>query len=307
MKQRSLQPFLYLSIGAAVGTILLKFYAYRVTGSMGLLSDALESFVNLFAAIFALIMLNFAEKPADDKHGFGHSKAEYFSSAAEGALILIASFSIIWSAVPRLIDPQPIENVHSGLLFSLVAALVNLVVGVVLIRNGKKRRSLLLEADGRHLLTDVGTSVGVIAGIVIVHYTGWYIIDPIIAILVGIHIVYIGYKLISRSASGLMDASIPGEDMERIVASLDSLKTKQIEYHSLLTRVAGRRKFIVLHVLVPGEWSVKKGHDHADEIEETIVNMFDEPVTVQTHLEPVDDPASMRDIGIDRQEIDYHL
>ncbi len=312
MKHKSLQPYIYLSIAAAIGTILLKFYAYRVTGSVGLLSDALESFVNLFAAVFALIMLNLAQKPADEKHEFGHSKAEYFSSAAEGALILIASFSIIWSAVPRLIHPQPIENIHTGLLFSLLAALLNLSVGLVLIKNGKKRRSLLLEADGKHLLTDVWTSVGVITGIVIVHYTGWYIIDPIIAILVAIHIIYIGYKLIGRSASGLMDASIPDKDLEKITAYLDSLKKHHIEYHSLLTRVAGQRKFIIVHVLVPGEWSVKKGHDYADEIEEAIVNMFDEPVTVNTHLEPVDDPSSMRDIGIDRQEIDrqeidYHL
>lgn len=304
MKKKPLQTFIWLSISAAVVTIGLKFYAYRVTGSMGLLSDALESFVNLFAALFALIMLNLSQKPADEKHEFGHSKAEYFSSATEGALILVASFSIIWSAVPRLIHPQPIENVQTGLLFSLLAAVVNLVVGLVLVNQGKKNRSILVEADGRHLLTDVATSAGVIAGVVIVHYTGWYIIDPIIAILVAIHILYIGYKLISRSASGLMDAAIPEEDIERIATYLDSLKTRQIEYHSLLTRVAGQRKFIVVHVLVPGEWSVKKGHDYADEIEETIVNMFDEPVTVQTHLEPVNDPASMRDIGIDRQEVD---
>lgn len=304
MKKKPLQTFIWLSISAAVVTIGLKFYAYRVTGSMGLLSDALESFVNLFAALFALIMLNLSQKPADEKHEFGHSKAEYFSSATEGALILVASFSIIWSAVPRLIHPQPIENVQTGLLFSLLAAVVNLVVGLVLVNQGKKKQSILVEADGRHLLTDVATSVGVIAGVVIVHYTDWYIIDPIIAILVAIHILYIGYKLISRSASGLMDAAIPEEDIERIATYLDSLKTRQIEYHSLLTRVAGQRKFIVVHVLVPGEWSVKKGHDYADEIEETIVNMFDEPVTVQTHLEPVNDPASMRDIGIDRQEVD---
>lgn len=304
MKKKPLQTFIWLSISAAVVTIGLKFYAYRVTGSMGLLSDALESFVNLFAALFALIMLNLSQKPADEKHEFGHSKAEYFSSATEGALILVASFSIIWSAVPRLVHPQPIENVQTGLLFSLLAAVVNLVVGLVLVNQGKKKQSILVEADGRHLLTDVATSVGVIAGVVIVHYTDWYIIDPIIAILVAIHILYIGYKLISRSASGLMDAAIPEEDIERIATYLDSLKTRQIEYHSLLTRVAGQRKFIVVHVLVPGEWSVKKGHDYADEIEETIVNMFDEPVTVQTHLEPVNDPASMRDIGIDRQEVD---
>ncbi|SDZ91768.1 cation diffusion facilitator family transporter [Porphyromonadaceae bacterium KH3R12] len=307
MKKSPLRRFISLSIAAAIVTILLKFYAYSVTGSMGFLSDALESFVNLFAAIFALVMLNISQKPADKEHEFGHSKAEYFSSAAEGALILIAAFTIIWSAVPRLIDPRPIENINTGLLFSLLASLVNLAVGMTLVRNGKKRRSLLLEADGKHLMADVWTSAGVIVAIVIVKFTGWLIVDPIIAILVALHIIYTGYRLISRSASGLMDASIPGEDLEKITNYLDSLNDQKIEYHSLLTRVAGRRKFIAMHILVPGKWTVKEAHDYADEIEETIVNMFDEPVTVHTHLEPVEDPASMKDIGIDRQEIDYHL
>lgn len=307
MKKSPLRRFISLSIAAAIVTILLKFYAYSVTGSMGFLSDALESFVNLFAAIFALVMLNISQKPADKEHEFGHSKAEYFSSAAEGALILIAAFTIIWSAVPRLIDPRPIENINTGLLFSLLASLVNLAVGMTLVRNGRKRRSLLLEADGKHLMADVWTSAGVIVAIVIVKFTGWLIVDPIIAILVALHIIYTGYRLISRSASGLMDASIPGEDLEKITNYLDSLNDQKIEYHSLLTRVAGRRKFIAMHILVPGKWTVKEAHDYADEIEETIVNMFDEPVTVHTHLEPVEDPASMKDIGIDRQEIDDHL
>lgn len=301
MKVKSLQTFIYLSISAAVVTILLKFQAFRVTGSMGLLSDALESLVNLFAAIFALIMLNLSRKPADEKHVFGHGKAEYFSSATEGALILIASFSIIWTAAPRLVDPRPIENVNVGLLYSLAAAGVNLVVGVILVRNGKRRNSLLLEADGRHLLTDVLTSIGVIVGVVIVRYTGWYIVDPIIAIAVAIHILYTGYKLIIRSANKLMDAAIPEKEVDRIVAYLDSLKSERIEYHSLQTRMAGQRRFISLHLLVPGEWNVQKGHDYADRIEGAIVKMFDEPVTVQTHLEPAEDPASMRDIGLDRQ------
>ena len=304
MKKKTLHKFLYLSIAAAIVTILLKFYAYSITGSMGLLSDALESFVNLFAAVFALIMLNISLKPADKEHEFGHSKAEYFSSAAEGALILVAAFFIIWSALPRLINPQPLENIQIGLLSSLAASLVNLAVGLVLVRNGKKRKSLLLEADGKHLLTDVWTSAGVIVAIVVVKLTGWLIVDPLIAILVAVNIIYTGYKLISRSASGLMDASIPEEDLEKITAYLDSLKGQQIEYHSLLTRIAGRRKFITLHVLVPGKWTVKQAHDHADDIEKTIVSMFDEPVTVQTHLEPVEDPASMNDIGIDRQDIE---
>ena len=303
MKQTPLSKFLYLSIAAAVATILLKFYAYHVTGSMGFMSDALESFVNLFAAVFGLVMLNISQRPADEGHEYGHSKAEYFSSAMEGALILIAALSIIRSAIPRIIEPKPLENLNTGLLFSLLASVVNLGVGLTLIKNGKEKKSLLLEADGRHLMTDVWTSAGVIAGIVIVKFTGWLIIDPVIAILVALNIIYTGYKLIGRSASGLMDATIPEEDLRKIRVYLDSLQEKQIEYHSLMTRTAGQRKFISLHLLVPGEWTVKQGHDCADDVEETIIGLFDEPVTVSTHIEPVGDPSSMKDIGIVRREI----
>lgn len=298
---------MYLSIAAAIVTILLKYYAYHVTGSMGLLSDALESFVNLFAAVFGLIMLTISQKPADEEHMFGHGKAEYFSSAIEGAFILVAAFTIIWSAIPRILNPTPLENINTGLLFSLLASLVNLAVGLTLIHNGKKRKSILLEADGRHLMTDVYTTAGVIAGILLVMITGWQIIDPIIAILVALNIIYTGYKLISRSASGLMDATIPEEDLQKITLYLDTLQKQQIEYHSLLTRVAGQRKFISLHLLIPGDWTVKKGHDCADDIEETINHLFEEPVTVSTHIEPVEDPASMRDIGIDRIRNDKEI
>ncbi len=295
---------MYLSIVAAIVTILLKFYAYYVTGSMGFMSDALESFVNLFAAVFGLVMLHISQRPADEDHEYGHGKAEYFSSATEGALILIAAFGIIWSAIPRIIEPKPLENINTGLLFSLLASAVNLLVGFILINNGKKKKSLLVEADGRHLMTDVWTSVGVIAGIVIVKFTRWLIIDPVIAILVALNIIYTGYKLISRSASGLMDAVIPEEDTRKIMAYLDSLKEQGIDYHSLMTRMSGQRKFISLHLLVPGEWSVKQGHDMADQVEETIIGLFDEPVTVSTHIEPVGDPSSMKDIGIVRRKID---
>lgn len=306
MNRKSLNKYLYLSIAAAIVTILLKFYAFHVTGSMGLFSDALESFVNLFAALFALLMLHLSRKPADHEHEFGHGKAEYFSSAVEGALILIAAFTIIRSAVPRIIDPQPLENISTGLLFSLMASLVNLLVGLVLINNGKKKKSLLVEADGRHLMTDVYTSVGVILGVILVELTGWLIIDPVIAILVGLNIIYSGYRLIHRSARELMDASIPEDELERVTAYLDSLGDREIEYHSLLTRMSGPRRFISMHLLVPGDWSVKRGHDCADEVEETIIAMFREPVTVSTHIEPVEDPASMRDIGIDRVDIDIN-
>ena len=216
MKKAPLKYFLYLSIGAAITTIVLKYYAYHITGSIGFMSDAIESFVNLFAAVFALLMLIISQKPPDKKHMFGHSKAEYFSSAAEGAFIIIAAFSIIRSAIPRIFNAVSIENVELGLLLSFIASMVNLGVGATLIFNGKKRKSLILEADGRHLITDVWTSLGVIVGIIIIKFTGWYIVDPIIALLVAVNIIYAGYKLIRRSARGLMDVTIPDEDMKRI-------------------------------------------------------------------------------------------
>ena len=302
MKKDSLKKYAYLSIAAALITIGLKFYAYFYTGSMGLFSDALESCVNLLAAVVALIMIHISEKPADEGHEFGHTKAEYFSSAIEGGLILVAAFSIIWSAAPRLLAPQPIENVGLGVLISLSASLVNLGVALVLIKNGKKNNSLLLEADGKHLMTDVWTSVGVITAIFIVKLTGFLILDPIIAIIVALNIVWTGFQLLKRSANGLMDASISESELKIVSDYLNELNTDKIDFHSLMTRQAGQRKFISLHLLVPGEWSVQQGHDYAENIEETIEDMFSEPVTVSTHIEPIEDPASMRDIGIDRKK-----
>ena len=303
MKKDSLKKYAYLSIAAALITIGLKFYAYFYTGSMGLFSDALESCVNLLAAVVALIMIHISEKPADEGHEFGHTKAEYFSSAIEGGLILVAAFSISWSAAPRLLEPQPIENVGLGVLISLSASLVNLGVALVLIKNGKKNNSLLLEADGKHLMTDVWTSVGVITAIFIVKLTGFLILDPIIAIIVALNIVWTGFQLLKRSANGLMDASISESELKIVTDYLNELKTDKIDFHSLMTRQAGQRKFISLHLLVPGEWSVQQGHDYAENIEETIEDMFSEPVTVSTHIEPIEDPASMRDIGIDRKKL----
>ena len=303
MKKDSLKKYAYLSIAAALITIGLKFYAYFYTGSMGLFSDALESCVNLLAAVVALIMIHISEKPADEGHEFGHTKAEYFSSAIEGGLILVAAFSIIWSAAPRLLAPQPIENVGLGVLISLSASLVNLGVALVLIKNGKKNNSLLLEADGKHLMTDVWTSVGVITAIFIEKITGFLILDPIIAIIVALNIVWTGFQLLKRSANGLMDASISESELKIVTDYLNELKTDKIDFHSLMTRQAGQRKFISLHLLVPGEWSVQQGHDYAENIEETIEDMFSEPVTVSTHIEPIEDPASMRDIGIDRKKL----
>jgi len=302
MQRKSLKKFIYLSIAAAVATIMLKFLAWYITGSVGLFSDALESCVNLVAAVIALIMLNIAEKPADEEHAFGHSKAEYFSSAIEGAMIVLAAFSIIWSAVPRVITPQPIENVGIGLLVAVGASVINLTVALILIINGRKNNSITLEADGKHLITDVWTSVGVFVGIGLVNYTGWIVLDGIVAIGVALNILWTGYHLVFRSAMGLLDARIPEADLSKIVKSLESLKSQNFEYHSLLTRQAGQRKFIELHLLVPGQWTIQEGHDIAEKVEKDIRGLFDTPVTVITHLEPIEDPVSMHDIGIDRDD-----
>lgn len=301
MKRPSLKRFLYLSIAAAVTTIGLKFAAYFKTGSMGFFSDALESLVNLFAAIIALVILHISEKPADEEHEFGHGKAQYFSSALEGALILIAAVSIIYTSVPKILKPEPLENIGLGTLLSGAAALTNLIVGFVLTKKGKKYNSLLLEADGKHLLSDVVTSVGVILGVIVVKITGLYFLDPIIAIGVALYIVYVGFKLIVRSTNELMDAAIPKDEQQRIVDYLDSLEERNIEYHSLLTREAGYRRFVTFHLLVPGKWSIKQGHDCAEEIEQYIEQMFiNSNVTVTSHIEPIEDPISFNDIGIDR-------
>lgn len=301
MKRPSLKRFLYLSIAAAITTIGLKFAAYFETGSMGFFSDALESLVNLFAAIIALVILHISEKPADEEHEFGHGKAQYFSSALEGALILIAAVSIIYTSVPKILKPEPLENIGLGTLLSGAAALTNLIVGFVLTKKGKKYNSLLLEADGKHLLSDVVTSVGVILGVIVVKITGLYFLDPIIAIGVALYIVYIGFKLIVRSTNELMDAAIPKDEQQRIVDYLDSLEERNIEYHSLLTREAGYRRFVTFHLLVPGKWSIKQGHDCAEEVEQYIEQMFiNSNVTVTSHIEPIEDPISFNDIGIDR-------
>jgi cation diffusion facilitator family transporter len=300
MQSKSLKKFIYLAIAAAIATIALKLFAYFLTGSVGLFSDALESGVNLIAAIVALFMITLAEKPADEEHAYGHYKAEYFSSAIEGGLIVIAAFSIIWSAIPRIIHPQPLENVGIGLLVSLGASAINLAVGLVLIKNGRNNHSITLEADGKHLMTDVYTSVGVLIGIGIVKISGWLILDGIVAIGVALNIVWTGYQLMRRSALGLLDSSIPEDERLKITGALDKYNDQHLEYHSLMTRQAGQRKFIALHILLPGQLTIQEGHDMVEMIERDIRNLFDSPVTVFTHLEPVEDPVSMHDIGIDR-------
>lgn len=295
-----MKKFIYLAIAAAVATISLKLLAYFLTGSVGLFSDALESGVNLIAAVVALFMITLAEKPADEEHAFGHYKAEYFSSAIEGGLIVIAAFSIIWSAIPRIIHPQPLENVGVGLLVAVGASAINLAVGMILIKNGRKNHSITLEADGKHLMTDVYTSVGVLIGIGLVKITGFLVLDGIVAVGVAINILWTGYQLMHRSAQGLLDSAIPEDERLKIIETLSRFKDQNIEYHSLMTRQAGRRKFISLHVLLPGKLSIQEGHDRIENIEKAIRDLFNSPVTVFTHLEPLEDPVSMEDIGLDR-------
>ena len=295
----SLTRYAWLSIGAAIATIVLKGVAWKMTGSVGLLSDAIESFVNLAGAMMALWMLTLAALPADDDHAHGHGKAEYFSSAFEGLLILLAALSIGYTAIERLLNPQPLEAVWIGLIVSVVASIINFATARVLMKAGRKHNSITLEADAHHLLTDVWTSVGVIAGVALVSLTGWLWLDPAIALLVAVNIVWTGYQLMSRSAAGLMDSSLPAEKLEKIESLLAGYREQGLDFHALRTRQAGGRAFMTLHVLVPGQWSVQQGHDWAERIEHDIHQAL--PFThITTHVEPIEDPASMNDQELDR-------
>lgn len=302
MKEKNLTRFAWLSIAAAVTTIALKSGAYYVTGSVGLLSDALESFINLAAAIIALWILKVAAQPPDEKHAFGHGKVEYFSSGIEGALIFIAALSIAYTAVERLLNPQPLEQIGVGLVISLVATAINLIVARILLRAGRENHSIVLEADGHHLMTDVWTSVGVVIGVGLVTLTGWWRLDPIVAILVAVNILWSGGNLIKRSVLGLIDTSLPPEIHEKIVKILDEyVKREKIDYHALRTRQSGSHKFIDLHILVPGEWTVQKGHDLVEEIENALLKEIGN-VSVLSHLEPIEDPISYEETPLIRKK-----
>jgi cation diffusion facilitator family transporter len=291
----SLTRFAWLSIGAAILTIGLKSGAYLLTGSVGLLSDAIESGVNLAAAIMALAMLTVAARPADESHMYGHSKAEYFASVVEGILILVAAGSIIWTAAGRLFHPKELDQVGLGLAVSVVASLVNLAVAQILLRAGKKNNSITLEADAHHLMTDVWTSVGVVGGIGVVALTGWLVLDPLIAIAVGLNIIWTAYQLIRRSVEGLMDASLPAEEQKQIESVMARYRPRGVEFHALRTRQSAARRFVSVHVLVPGEWTVHDAHHVAEDFEGDIRKVLPETV-IYTHLEPSDDEISMHDV-----------
>jgi cation diffusion facilitator family transporter len=286
-----LTRYAWLSILAAVLTIGLKAAAFLLTNSVGLLSDAMESGVNLAAALMALAMLTVAARPPDEEHAFGHSKAEYFASGVEGTLILLAAASIIWTAVQRLLTPQPLEGLGLGLGLSMLASLINFGVAGVLLRAGKLHQSITLEADARHLMTDVWTSVGVLVALGAVTLTKWQILDPIIAIGVAINIVWSGITLLRRSVLGLMDTAIPASDQEMVTKILNEQSKQGVQYHDLRTRQAGASQFISFHVLVPGKWTVQRGHNVLENIESEIRAALPLAI-VTTHLEPVEDPLA---------------
>jgi cation diffusion facilitator family transporter len=299
MQNQSARFYTFLSIGAALLTIALKVGAYFLTGSVGLLSDAAESVVNLVAAIIATWAVTYAAKPPDEEHAFGHYKAEYFSSGVEGALILVAAVSIAIAAWERLLHPQPLEQLGIGLGLSLVATAVNGALALAMLKASKRLRSITLRADAHHLLTDVWTSVGVVLGLILVPVTHWLILDPIIALVVAVNIVWTGVRLLRETGLGLLDTAMPEPERRIVTDILASYDAQQVQFHALRTRVAASRRFISLHVLVPGAWTVKQGHDICEEIELAIVRSL--PGTyVFTHLEPLEDPISWQDQRLDR-------
>lgn len=291
-QHRVLTRLMLLSVAAAVVTIVLKVVAAAVTGSVGLLSDAMESGVNLMAALVGLWAIRLAARPADLGHHFGHGKAEYLSAAVEGGLILVAAAAIVWTSIGRLVEPVPLEQPGIGLGLSTLAAVVNLVVGGVLLRAGRRLRSIAVEADGRHLLTDVVTSVGVLVGIGLVAIFDWYVLDPIVALAVGVNILHTGYGLLRRSVTGLLDAAIPADDRRRVEEVLAEFRRRQpVDFHAVRSRESGRQQFIYLHLLVPDDWTVKRAHDLADELSAAIDGALPGAHTF-VHTEPIDDPSS---------------
>jgi len=300
--RRELARFAWLSIAAAIVTIGLKFGAYTLTGSVGLLSDALESVVNLVAAVGALIALVVAARPADDTHHFGRTKAEYLSAVAEGVMIFVAAVAIIASAIDRFVHPQELERVGIGLGVSVLASLLNGAVAWVLLRAGRRHRSITLVADGKHLLTDVWTSAGVVVGVLVVALTGVLRLDPVIAVLVGINIIWTGYRLIASSVGGLLDRALDQESQRVIDETLAEFAGDDVAFHAVRSREAGYRNFLSMHMLVPGDWTLTRAHNLAEEVEQRLRERLDH-LEVSTHVEPLEDPRAYEaDLGVDLPE-----
>ena len=294
----SLARFAWLSIAASIAIIGLKGTAYWVTGSVGLLSDALESIINLVAACVALVVLGIVARPADEEHPYGHDKAEYFSSGLEGGMILIAALGIAIAAIERMLHPQPLHDLALGLGIATVASVINFAVARILFAAARRYDSITLEADAHHLMTDVWTSVGVLVGVGAAGMSGWQWLDPAAALFVAANIVWTGTMLVRRSARGLMDTALPLEERSAIEKILDAYRAEGIAYHALLTRRSGARRFVSAHILVPGAWSVQRGHDLLERIEGEMREALPN-TTVITHLEPIEDPASWRDAELE--------
>ena len=297
----SLTRFAWLSIFAAILIICLKAFAYWVTDSVGLLSDALESVINLVAAIVALIVLTVAARPADEDHPYGHDKAEYFSSGVEGGMILLTAIGIAIAAVERILHPRPLDQLGLGVTISIVASAINFGVARVLLAASRQHDSITLEADARHLMTDVWTSVGVVLGIAAIAVTGWGWLDPAAALLVAANITWTGIHLVRRSVLGLMDTALPEDELEVIRKALEPHRAGGIHYHALRTRRSGPRRFVSMHLLVPGAWSVQRGHDLVEQIEDEI-HKYLPHTTITVHLEPLEDPRSWSDTVLDPVE-----
>ncbi len=292
--KRSPTFYAWLSVITSVVVIGLKLAAWWVTGSTGLLSDAIESVVNLMAALVALWTLSYIAHGADDDHNFGHEKAEYFSSGIEGGLIFVAAIAIIATAVPRFLAPQPLAQAGLGTALAVAAMLANAACAWFLLQGARIHRSITLEADAQHLLSDVWTTVGVLAAIGLVQAGGWLWLDPLVAVLVALQILWTGWKLIMRSFDGLMDKAIPDEERDKIIEVLEGLRSQGCDYHALRTRQAGRKHFVDVHVLVPGSMSVQAGHDLVEQVEQEIEQRFP-AIEVLVHLEPLEDPRSWDD------------
>lgn len=301
MSRNHLTRFAWLSIAAALATISIKAGAWWLTGSVGLLSDALESIVNLVAAAMTLWMLALSARPPTEEHAYGYSKAEYFSSGLEGALIFAAALAIAWTAIDRLLHPQPLERVGLGLGLSLGATAINFVVARVLMKAALRYQSIALEADAHHLMTDVWTSVGVVVAVGAVGLTQWNWLDPVIALAVAANIVFTGFSLVRRSALGLLDRSLPGEQRAAIESLLQKHRADGIDFHALRTRAAAGRSFVSVHLLVPGAWTVQRAHELAEEVEREIAAAVP-GASVFTHTEPREDPSSYEDIALDRAQ-----
>ena len=300
MSGSTLERYAWMSVAAALATIALKTLAWRVTGSVGLLSDALESLINLAAALLALSMLRLAASPPDAAHPYGRYKAEYFASGIEGALIVFAAASIAFAAVPRLSAPQPIEAPLLGIALSAAASAINLGGGLLLVSAGKRLHSIALEADGHHLMSDVWTSAGIIAGVALVAATGWHILDPLIALAVAVHIVFTGFMLMRRSFAGLLDAAIPEAERSEIEKIFAEYRRRYgVDFHALLTRQAGARRFVSFHLLVPDAWPVDRAHQLSEEVEERIRSLVPNAIML-SHIEPISQPASYDDIKLER-------